>query len=190
MRTPARMRDFLQTGPWTEHGPGCYPLSRLTEGKLMLSKLRELFATQGDARSGQAAPDEAERLRIATCVILLETARIDEEFSAEEKDHILQTLVRRFSLSEDDAHELMEASSESRRESVDLWSFTHQVNEACGTEEKVHIIEEVWRVIYADGTLDGHEDYLVHKLAKLLNLTHPQLIQAKVKVLDERRNEV
>ncbi|MCP4642028.1 MAG: hypothetical protein GY851_16415, partial [bacterium] len=49
------------------------------------------------------------------------------------------------------------------------------------------IIEEVWRVIFADGRLDGHEDYLVHKLARLLNLNHPQLIAAKVKVMEESK---
>src|SRR5690606_16761152 len=49
------------------------------------------------------------------------------------------------------------------------------------------ILREVWRVIYADGTLDGHEDYLVHKLAKLLNLNHPMLIEAKMAVLREIR---
>lgn len=153
----------------------------------MLGRLRELFAVERGPGAAREAVDEGERVRVATCVILLEVARVDEEFSSEEKDHILHALRERFSLSEDEAQELIDASSESRRESVDLWSFTHRINEACGVEEKVHIIEEVWRVIYADGTLDGHEDYLAHKLAKLLNLTHPQLIEAKVKVLDETR---
>jgi len=40
----------------------------------------------------------------------------------------------------------------------------------------------VWDVVYADGKLDKHEDYLVHKLAALLRLTHKQLIEAKLKV--------
>jgi uncharacterized tellurite resistance protein B-like protein len=43
-------------------------------------------------------------------------------------------------------------------------------------------------VIYADGSLTAHEDHIAHKLARLLNLTHPELIQAKVQVLDELRN--
>jgi len=52
----------------------------------------------------------------------------------------------------------------------------------------MHIIEEVWRVIYADGTLEAHEDYLVHKLAKLLNLNHPQLIKMKMKAKNAGRD--
>ena len=57
---------------------------------------------------------------------------------------------------------------------------------ASSPAEKRQIIEEVWRVIYADGALDAHEDYLVHKLAKLLNLNHPQLIEAKMTVKGEQ----
>ena len=48
-------------------------------------------------------------------------------------------------------------------------------------EEKLQVIELVWEIAYADGLLDKHEDYLVHKLADLLRLTHQQLIEAKLK---------
>lgn len=153
----------------------------------MLGKLKELFAPNAGSAEVPEPEDHEARLRIATCVILLEVARADEEFSVEEQDHILKTLGERFSLSKEEAHELVEVSTQSREESVDLWSFTRQINEACTTEEKIGIIEEVWRVIAADGAIHGHEDYLAHKLAKLLNLNHPQLIEAKVKVLDELR---
>jgi uncharacterized tellurite resistance protein B-like protein len=45
------------------------------------------------------------------------------------------------------------------------------------------VIETVWRVVYSDGILDKHEDYLVHKLADLLHLKHSELIDAKLKIL-------
>lgn len=152
----------------------------------MLDRIKDLFA----APKTEAPPeDHDERVRVATCVILLEMARVDEEFSPEEREQIVRALRNRFSLSDEEAHELIEAATESRKESVDLWSFTHQINEACTTAEKLEITEEVWRVVYADGGMDGHEDYLAHKLAKLFNLTHPMLIEAKLKVLKEVRGK-
>ena len=39
--------------------------------------------------------------------------------------------------------------------------------------------------LYADGVLDKFEDYLMRRLVKLLGLSHSQMIEAKVKVLDE-----
>ncbi len=154
----------------------------------MLNRLKDLFKVDGPVEAN-TIENESERLRIATCVILLEVARIDEEFAVEERDHILETLGSCFSLSEADAQELVEEATRTRDESVDLWQFTHTLNKACTKEEKIHIIEEVWRVIVADGAIDGHEDYIAHKLAELLNLNHPQLIEAKVKVLDEIRGK-
>ena len=148
----------------------------------MLNQLRDLFArpVEDDETAG-------ERLRLATCVLLMEAAAADDEFTQTEQSHVVSTLRTRFALSSVEADELMQAASEKRAESYDLWQFTHQVNEASSLAEKIGIIEEVWRVVYADGTLDGHEDYLVHKLARLLNLTHRQLIDAKMKVLKETR---
>lgn len=151
----------------------------------MIDKIKMLFSTPA---AQQAAPvDAAERLRVATCVLLLEVARCDEEFSDEEEGQILQTLRERFSITEEEAQALVEDSTRSREESVDLWRYTHQINKACDTEEKIRIVEEVWRVIYADTVLDGHEDHLVHRIAKLFNLTHGHLIEAKLWVLDEIR---
>ncbi len=147
----------------------------------MLSRLLDLFAAK------EEAPEipEDERLQLATCVVLLEVAGADNEFSQEECQRILAALRERFDLSQDEAEELIKTAEQRRDETFDLWQFTNQINESCTKEEKLQVIEEVWRVIYADNTLDGHEDYLVHKLAKLLNLTHPQLIDAKMKVREE-----
>ncbi len=144
----------------------------------MFEKFLDVFR---DQKAPEDAAQDSDRLRIATCVVLLEAAKADEEFSSEERECIVDLLRRRFSLSESEIHELLDVSAAERKESVDLWKFTHQINEACSQEEKILFIEEIWRVFFADGRLDAHEDYLAHKLAKLLNLTHPQLISAKLK---------
>ena len=150
----------------------------------MLERLFELFAVKEVSRE---TPDNGERLRLATCVILLEVAGADNEFSPVECERILTSLRDRFHLSQEEAEELVRVAQERREESSDLWKFTNQINQICSHEEKIQVIEEVWRLIYADNTLEGHEDYLVHKLARLLNLSHPQLIGAKLKVLKEIR---
>ncbi|HQE83317.1 MAG TPA: TerB family tellurite resistance protein, partial [Candidatus Hydrogenedentes bacterium] len=79
------------------------------------------------------------------------------------------------------------AANTRRAQSFDIWKFTNEINETCTLAEKKEIIGEVWRVIYADRSLSAHEDYIAHKLGRLLNLTHPDLIEAKVKVLEELR---
>lgn len=151
----------------------------------MLERLKKLLEPEQ-----QPQPDDGrDRLKIATCVVLLEVARIDEEFTDDEKQRILDILRERYSLSDDDARELLEASTRSRDESVDLWHFTNQINQLCSNDDKIQIVEEVWRVVVADGGIHGHESHFMRQLASLLNLTHPQLIDAKVKILGEVTGE-
>lgn len=141
-------------------------------------------ALLGGTEQLEDTPPE-EQVRVATCVLLLEVARADGEFTPEEHAHIMETLRRRFALSEAEADDLLQTSAAARRESMDLWRFTHRINAACSRAQKLDIIAEVWRVILADGTLDAHEDFLVHKLARLLNLAHPDLISQKLRVREE-----
>ena len=150
----------------------------------MFDRFKELFS----AEEVEALPvDPEERVRIATCVVLLEVARVDEDFSEDERRRILDILRKRYALSDDDALELMQASTESRGASVDLWSFTNQLNQHCSTEEKIQVVEEVWRVVVADGGIHGHESHFMRQLGKLLNLPPRDIIDAKVKVLNEAR---
>jgi len=151
----------------------------------MLNRLKRLLAP---APQEEEVPS-VERIRMATCVLLLEVAGADDEFAPEECSRIIDIMRERFSLSQEEAEELMGASQHRRDESYDLWKFTNQINQTCTPQEKREIVEEVWRVVYADGALEAHEDYVVHKLARLLNLNHPQLIEAKMKVLREIRGE-
>ncbi|MFP4171635.1 MAG: TerB family tellurite resistance protein [Candidatus Hydrogenedentota bacterium] len=150
----------------------------------MLSRILELFY---DTSHDEQQPSK-ERVRLATAAIFVECARADEKFSPLEKEHVIETLRQRFQLPQDEAEELLRESKQSLSESSDLWTFTNALNEALTPDEKTDILEEAWRIILLDGALHAHEDYLIHKLARLLNLTHPELIEAKMKVLEEVRN--
>lgn len=151
----------------------------------MLGRILDVFSGKQDVPE----VGKKERLESATCVLLLEVAGADNEFSPEECEHIIKTLRTRFALSQEQAEELIEAANTRRAQSFDLWKFTNEINETCTVEEKKDILAEVWRVIYADGVLSAHEDYIAHKLGRLLNLTHPDLINAKMQVLEELRGQ-
>ena len=85
------------------------------------------------------------------------------------------------------ARQLAAEAREELRESKDLWKFTNAINQHYEREEKIRVVELLWQIVYADGKLDRHENYLMHKLGRLLNLKHSQLIDAKLKVLESRR---
>jgi len=129
---------------------------------------------------------DTERIRVATCVLLLQMARSDNEFTDAERETITVLLKKDFGLSDELAAELLDLSHKKLEESVDLWQYTNLIKKDYSLEEKIRVIESIWKVVYADGKLDPHEDYLVHKLSQLLGLSHKQLIDAKLRV---RRKE-
>ena len=126
--------------------------------------------------------DEIERIQIATCIILLEVAKSDDEFSSIEKTTLTAILKKKFKLSAEAAEELMEIADRKREESTDLWEFTNIVNKNYTKEEKIKVVEAVWQIIYADEKLDKYEDHFVHKLSKLIQLDHDDLIEVKLKI--------
>jgi uncharacterized tellurite resistance protein B-like protein len=121
---------------------------------------------------------------LAACVILLEAAHADYESTDEELDHVLATIRHTFRLSHEYAEELMVLARAEREQAVDLWEFTNAVNGNFSREEKIKVVEAVWRIIFADGEIDKHEDYFVRKLTNLLRLTHREMIGAKLRVKD------
>jgi uncharacterized tellurite resistance protein B-like protein len=152
----------------------------------MIDLVKRFFSRMGaDARADQQS-DKPHDIRVATCALLLEMAHIDDEFSEAERENIILILKRDYRLSDEYANEIIQATEEELKGSIDIWQFTNLINQNYSIEEKNQIIEMVWRVAYADGRLDKHEDYLVHKLAKLLRLTHKQLIDAKLKIVHDK----
>ncbi|MBU0908199.1 MAG: TerB family tellurite resistance protein [Proteobacteria bacterium] len=122
----------------------------------------------------------ADKTHLAAGVLLLETAHIDDECTAEEMAHVIDTLRSEFNFPQEYVEELIELAGAERDKAFDLWQFTNQMNQHYSMEEKTALMEAVWRIIFADGRLEAHEDHFAHKLANLLRLTHKQLIDAKM----------
>ena len=154
----------------------------------MIDLVKRFFSKDTKDAPVDQGKETAHDIRVATCALFLEMCQIDGEFSESERAHIISTLKKDYHLSDEYAVALLEASYEELKGSIDLWHFTNLINQNYSMEEKLQIIENIWRIAYTDGRLDKHEDYLVHKLAKLLRLSHKQLIEAKLKAKEPASN--
>jgi uncharacterized tellurite resistance protein B-like protein len=150
--------------------------------KSIMGALREPGCADG-GRSG--SPDR--ELQIATCALLLEIAHADNEFSPAEEQKIGQLMRAHFALPQEAFLEIKKLAEKKRKGSIDLWHFAKTIKEQYSYGQKEKIIEMLWAVIYTDDVLDAHEDYLVHKLATVLNLNHRELIDAKMRILGQRK---
>jgi len=129
--------------------------------------------------SAGATEEDALSAHLALAVLLFEAAYADGECSEEEKKNLKDTLITTFGVAKADMDQLLEETTEKRKDYVDLFRYTRFINEQFNEEKKMKILESVWQVILADGHLEAHEDHFVHKLASLFHLNHKDLIDAK-----------
>lgn len=120
-------------------------------------------------------------LKLAACALLLELAHADDEFTDEERAHVEEVLTRHFDLDEEDVQELMALAETERRRAVDLYQFTSLIASSYDEGQKMVLAEVMWRLVYADGQLASHEEYLMRKISNLLDLRPGYLAEARTR---------
>jgi len=153
----------------------------------MLSKISGFFNSHMHIESLESPVDNSDRISMATCALLLEIAHADSEFNDEEKEKIIIILKNKFNLNSSDAQSLIELADLERKESLDLWQFTNLINQNFTREEKIRVLEVLWSVVYADGKVDMHEEYLMRKLSFLLNIDHSDMIDTKIRARNKNQ---
>jgi uncharacterized tellurite resistance protein B-like protein len=151
----------------------------------MIDLIKKFFGGDSGEVAEQTAPRANHDIRVATCALFVEMANIDGEFGKTEGEHVISMLTEQYGLSGEHSAELMRLAHDELKGSIDLWRFTNLINQNYSKEEKLQVVELIWRLVYADGHLSDHENYLVHKMGKMLRLTHRELIDAKLTVLRE-----
>lgn len=121
------------------------------------------------------------RMELISSVLLLEAAHADKHCSEKELEHVVQTIKNMYGLNEEYIAELLEVAHQRRAEAVDMHQFTRAVNEQLSRDEKLRLLDDVWKIIYSDGVIDKFEEHFARKLANLLWLEHKDFINAKLK---------
>lgn len=150
----------------------------------MIDRIQKFFSQR---MADQGPLDDAARLRVATCALLLEAAHADQDFSDDERALVTGQVARRFNLDAADAAALLDMAEQQRQDADGLFQFTHLVNDDFPRARKLAVVELMWQVVYSDGVLEAHEDALMHKVATLLGVRHDELIALKIKVQNERQ---
>jgi uncharacterized tellurite resistance protein B-like protein len=127
-----------------------------------------------DFLSGHRAPalsKSADDVEHAVAALLIEAARMDENFDAAERTAIGRLLAERFDLDQAQVDALIASAEQKVKQSTQYYSFTRQINDRLSGEERIAIVEMLWKVAYADGVLDPYEDMLLRRVAGLIHVT-------------------
>lgn len=149
----------------------------------MLNQIK-LFFEQHLALSAPESTSE-DKLQLATIVLFLEMMHMDDKIELKEQAVILSLIQRNFSLTAEQATALIELAEQQRKQAIDYFQFTSLINKECSQEQKIRLIESLWKIAFVDGVLDMNEEYLVRKIADLLHVPHTAFIMAKNRVNEE-----
>lgn len=149
----------------------------------MFDRLKEMFGGD-DAASESSGPRGVDELQLAAAALLVEAARMDDNFGSDEHAVIERLLRDRFSLSAEEADALVGAADKASSEAVELYGFTREIKDAFDSEERIRMIEMLWEVAYADGEVHDHEANLLRRVAGLLYVSDRDSGDARKRVLD------
>ena len=74
----------------------------------------------------------------------------------------------------------MQQAEDRVKDVTSLHEFTSLLHGRLSNEEKVMLIEQIWRIILADDYVDKYEEHLVRRIAELLYVSHSDYIRAKL----------
>lgn len=147
----------------------------------MLSTLKDLFSALLPPPPSAGAQAAEHTLQLACAVMLVEVMRADTEIGHDERLAVVAALRAQFSLADDEIHRLIELAELAARDATDWFAFTSHINTHFEMPAKLHMIELMWRVAYADGQLDAHERHVLWRIADLLHLPQGAYINARMR---------
>ncbi len=150
----------------------------------MLKSIREFFERGLQDTVDRGGAGSSNRVELAAAVLMVEISLADASVGAEELAVIKATLTDHFAIPVQQVDELIDMARHEVDLAVSLHEFTRMLNDNLDAAEKIHIIEALWKVAFADAVLDKYEEYYLRKIADLLYISHKDYLMAKHRVAD------
>ena len=96
------------------------------------------------------------------------------------KDSLKET----YNLQDDMINELIDDAEKTVEESTSLYEYTRVVNDEFSYTDKLELLSRLWKLAFADGSLDKYEDHLIRKISDLIHISHSDFISIKLESRD------
>ena len=120
---------------------------------------------------------------IKVSALLIHAAKIDQNYSYQEQKIIKQTL-REIGADDENLEEIIKNGEKIENDSVQILDFTREIKNM-NQENKVKIIETLWRIIYSNKEADMYETNLMRRLGGLLYVDSKLMGDIKNKIKKE-----
>ena len=134
-------------------------------------------------KNNEKSETNEESINIAC--LLIHAAKIDENYTSDEKEIVKKT-VNKLYPDLNNLDEIVLKAEQKENDSNHIQEFTKDVK-SLSMENKIIIVETLWRIILSDGKSDIYENNLMRRLAGLLYLDDKIVGETKVKILNNKK---
>ena len=114
--------------------------------------------------------EDTNNKNVLIIALLIHAAKIDENYTEDEKKIIKKTIMELNKISSNQADKLLKLAEKKEEESNQIVEFTKEIKKY-SMEFKLKIIEIIWKIVYSDGTSDNYESNLIRRICGLLYIS-------------------
>ena len=121
---------------------------------------------------------------IKVAALLVHAARIDENYSSEEKEIVKKTLIE-IGVKKENLENIVKKAENIESNSVQILDYTKEVKNM-NDDKKIKIVETLWRIIFSNNKADIYETNLMRRLEGLLYIDSNIMGNIKDKIKKEK----
>tara|TARA_B100000902_G_scaffold354539_1_gene366764 strand:- start:303 stop:692 length:390 start_codon:yes stop_codon:yes gene_type:complete len=120
---------------------------------------------------------------IGISALLVHAASIDEIYSEHEKD-LIKNFIKSY-LKNENENEILKKAEEIEKNSNQLLNYTNIIKEN-SNDIKKDIIENLWKVLISDNTVDQYEANLMRRICGLIYFSDKECGEIKLKLINNK----
>ncbi len=122
---------------------------------------------------------DTHKLQLATCILLIEVSKSDDDYDVKEQEKIKKLVQSKFNLSNNQLENIFLISNKTHNIMTSLFEWTDLINKECSYEQKLIIIGFMWDIAFIDEKVDKYEDHTIRKVSELIYVKHKDFIALK-----------
>tara|TARA_X000000368_G_scaffold344252_1_gene283020 strand:- start:56240 stop:56677 length:438 start_codon:yes stop_codon:yes gene_type:complete len=123
-------------------------------------------------------------IELTASVLAYEIARSDGEITRNELDVMMEEIEKIAIKVGKDKSEIFKIVEIYSSDSVSFHEFIEDINDNYSKDDKLKLLEFLWKTAYADGQLAVDEERLVRRVADLIKIKDIEVLKLKSKVKD------
>ena len=123
---------------------------------------------------------------ILIAALLIHAAKIDENYTNNEKEIIKKALVDLKLIESNKSEELLRKAEIKEQDSNQIVEFTKEIKKN-SLEFRLKIIEILWKIVYSDNANDMYESNLIRRVCGLLYVSDKESGKIKLKVINSNK---